>query len=64
MTGTVKKCPFADGCPFKGCQTKEEIAAKMTELRNDPTWAPLLEMMKECPLWGKCPMSNPVVTVS
>jgi hypothetical protein len=64
MTGTVKKCPFADGCPFKGCHTNQEIAAKMTTLRDDPTWAPLLEKMKGSPLWAKCQMSNPVVTIS
>ena len=58
MTEDKIKCPFTNGCPFKGCKTKIEITEKFKELKTSETWKPILEKMGECPLWHKCPMSN------
>ena len=51
-------CPFANGCPFSGCKTREEIVNKLEQLREDPVWQPLLAKMETCPVFTRCPMSN------
>ena len=51
-------CPFADGCPFRECKTREEIIAKFQELQDDPVWGDLIAKFEKCPLWKRCPMSN------
>ena len=58
MTEVIKTCPFAHGCPFRECHTRDEILAKLTELRLDPNWKPLLEKMNSCPLFRKCPVAQ------
>ncbi len=58
MNQETKKCPFSTGCPFKDCQTREEIVNRFNILKSDPVWKPLLEKMESCPIWTKCPMSK------
>lgn len=58
MNAAERKCPFHQGCPFRDCQTPDQIKARFTELKGDPTWQPLIEKMEGCPLWSKCPYSK------
>ena len=55
-SSATKACPFANGCPFSGCKTREEMMAKLEDLKTDPVWGPFLEKMKGCPLMKACPV--------
>lgn len=54
----AEACPFNKGCPFKDCNTKDEMKNKMEELSKLPEWKKLLDKMGNCPFWKRCPMHN------
>ncbi len=52
-------CPYTQGCPFKDCKTKDDIANKMKELKKQEVWKTYFDKMKKCPLFSsKCPYSQ------